>query len=212
MVFGFFIDVPLLTITFAFIVVFRKRLTAAIVRLGAPPILLCTLVAIPLIIFEEQIDCMPAWCGKVAVPPTLPFILIEVVVLALLIARLHATSLRKVILAFSVFGIGWEYFLGGLRGLEPSLVTVFIVPYVGLGYAFVSLLPISVFMNSTADGRASNGDSAEELETNNLPFEISVERYQEKNEVWSVDQNRQAREEEPKSGSMRGIPRPHSFV
>jgi hypothetical protein len=180
MVFGFLIDVPLLIITFAFIVVFRKRLSAAIVRLGAPPILLCTLVAIPLIVFEEQIDCMPAWCGRVPVPPTLPFILIEVVVLALLVAGLHATSLRKVILAFSVFGIGWEYFLGGLRGLEPSLVAIFIVPYVGLGYAFVSLLPISVFMSGMTAGHPSKSDSPGELQTNTLMVETSVEHDQEK--------------------------------
>lgn len=146
MVFGFLIDVPLLIIAFLLIAFFREKLTAAIVRLDAPAILLCALTAIPLIVFEEQIDCMPSWCGRVPIPPTLPFLLIEVIVLAVLVMYLRATSLPKVILAFSIYGVAWEYFLGGLRGLGPSLVAVFIIPYVGLGYAFISLLPISVFM------------------------------------------------------------------
>jgi hypothetical protein len=152
MVFGFLIDVPLLTIAFVLIVVYRDRMTAAIRRLDAPPILLCTLTAIPLIIFEEQIDCMPAWCGRVVVPPTLPFLLIEVIILAMLVTYLQSKNLRRAIFAFSVYGIAWEYFLGGLRGLEPSLVAIFIVPYVGLGYAFVSLLPVSVVMSHHGAG------------------------------------------------------------
>jgi hypothetical protein len=152
MVFGFLIDVPLLTITFVLIVVYRERMTAAIRRLGAPPILLCALTAIPLIIFEEQIDCMPSWCGRVVLPPTLPFLLIEVIVLAMLVTYLHSANLRRVIFAFSIYGIAWEYFLGGLRGLEPSLVAIFIIPYVGLGYAFISLLPVSVVMSDGGAG------------------------------------------------------------
>jgi hypothetical protein len=71
LVFGFLIDVPLLTITFLLVVILRSKLAGAVVRTKLPKFLLFLLVAIPLIVFEEQIDCMPSWCGKVAVPPTL---------------------------------------------------------------------------------------------------------------------------------------------
>jgi len=51
MVFGVFIDAPLLTGTFVLMMVFRKRLTGAVVRLGLPVIVLYALTSIPLIIF-----------------------------------------------------------------------------------------------------------------------------------------------------------------
>ncbi len=150
MVFGILIDVPLLLVTFALLYVCRARITALVSRLSAPPILLSVLTAVPLVIFEEQINCETAWCGKVVIPPTLPFVLVEIVVLGVLTTTLHARSLRRVIVAFCVFGVLWEYFLGGLRGLPPSLEAVFLVPYVALSYAFVSLLPISVLMRANA--------------------------------------------------------------
>ena len=49
---------------------FRKRLSSVIARLRLPPIALYLLLAVPLLIFEEQIDCQPSWCGAVAIPPT----------------------------------------------------------------------------------------------------------------------------------------------
>jgi hypothetical protein len=50
-------------------VLFRKRLTGAIVKLRLPVIVLYAPVSIPLIVFEEQIDCQTAWCGRVIIPP-----------------------------------------------------------------------------------------------------------------------------------------------
>lgn len=60
MVFGGFIDVPLLTIPFLLMVKFRNRLSNEISRLRLPVIALYFLPAVPLLIFEEQIDCQPA--------------------------------------------------------------------------------------------------------------------------------------------------------
>lgn len=150
MVFGILIDVPLLVITFALLYAYRRGIAGHVSRLSAPPILLSLLTAIPLVIFEEQINCEATWCGRVVIPPTVPFILIEIVVLGLLAVYLRARSLGRVIVAFCIFGVFWEYLLGGLRGLEPSLEAVFLVPYVALSYAFVSLLPISVLMEASA--------------------------------------------------------------
>ena len=150
MVFGFFIDVPLLTISFAIIAVFRMKLAGALTANRLPHFLLFLLAAVPLIIFEEQIDCMPAWCGKVAVPPTLYFLELEVLVLGLLAVFLRARSAPRVALAFSVYGIFFELIVGGLRGLQPSLAALFLVPYVGIGYAFVSLLPLEVLLGRRA--------------------------------------------------------------
>ena len=146
MVFGFLVDIPLLTATFVLILVFRRSLATTIARTGLPRFLLFLLLAIPLIIFEEQIDCMPAWCGKVVIPPTLYFLEFEMFVLGLLVVLLHSRSSLRVALAFSIYGVFFEYVVGGLRGLPPSLVALFLVPYVAMGYAFVSLLPLEVLL------------------------------------------------------------------
>ena len=81
MVFGILIDVPLIVGGFFLMFRLRKKLALDILRLKLPPLALYLILSVPLIIFEEQIDCMPAWCGAVAIPPTLPFILAEMLVL-----------------------------------------------------------------------------------------------------------------------------------
>ena len=81
MVFGALIDVPLIVGGFLLMFRYRKRLALTILRVKLPPLALYLLLSVPLIIFEEQIDCMPAWCGMVAIPPTLPFLLIEMLAL-----------------------------------------------------------------------------------------------------------------------------------
>jgi len=145
MVFGIFIDVPLLTIPFLLMIKFRGRLTSEISKLRLPLIALYVLVAIPLLIFEEQIDCMPAWCGTVVIPPTIPFLMLEMLVLGGLVLVLHAKNPLRVTLVFSIYGVLFELFLGGLVG-APILIAAILAPYVGMGYAFVSMLPLSVLM------------------------------------------------------------------
>lgn len=145
MVFGIFIDVPLIVGGFLPMFVYRKQLAARLSRIPIPVLALYMLLSVPLIIFEEQINCMPAWCGKVLIPPTLPFILVEMFILGLLALRLHLKSALRVTLAFSIFGVFWELLLGGLVG-APILVDLLIGPYVILSYAFISLLPLVLLL------------------------------------------------------------------
>ena len=156
MVFGVFIDVPLLTIPFLLMVKFRNRLSNEISRLRLPGIALYFLLAVPLLIFEEQIDCQPAWCGTVVIPPTIPFLLLEMLVLGGLVLVLHAKRPLRVTLVFSVYGVLFELFLGGLVG-APVLIAAILSPYVGMGYAFVSMLPLSVLMRGKDQGSTSAG-------------------------------------------------------
>ncbi|HME19457.1 MAG TPA: hypothetical protein VKF15_06970 [Nitrososphaerales archaeon] len=152
MAFGPAIDIPFIVGGFVLMAVYRKRLSSAILRIGLPAVLLFVLVSIPLIIVEEDIDCMPAWCNHVIVPPTLPFILFEVIVLGALTLLLGVRSLLRVMAAWCVFGVGWELTVGGLVG-APILVDVVIGPYVAIGYGYVALLPIQVLLDAKASGR-----------------------------------------------------------
>src|SRR3989441_3603836 len=54
-----FIDVPLIVGGFFIMFRFRKKLALTILRVKFPPLALYLVLSVPLIIFEEQIDCMP---------------------------------------------------------------------------------------------------------------------------------------------------------
>jgi len=156
LVFGVFIDVPLLTIPFLLMLKFRVRLSNVISGLRLPLIAIYALLAVPLLIFEEQIDCQPAWCGTVVIPPTIPFLLLEMLVLGGLVLVLHAKRPLRVTLVFSIYGVLFELFLGGLVG-APILIAAILAPYVGMGYAFGSMLLLSVLMKGKDRAPTSGG-------------------------------------------------------
>jgi hypothetical protein len=156
LVFGILIDVPLIVGGFLLMFRFRKKLALDILKVKLPPLALYLILSIPLIIFEEQIDCMPAWCGMVAIPPTLPFILVEMLVLGGIVMWRRAQNVLQVTLFFSIFGVFWEIFLGGLVG-APLIIIALLAPYVGVGYAFISMLPLTVLIEGetvSGDGKA----------------------------------------------------------
>ncbi len=114
------------------------------------------LLSVPLLIFEEQIDCQPSWCGSVVIPPTIPFLLLEMLILGGLVLMLHARSPLRVTLVFAIYGVLFELFLGGLVG-APILIAAILAPYVAMGYAFVSMLPLSVLMEGKGQPQKSAG-------------------------------------------------------
>ncbi|HME19727.1 MAG TPA: hypothetical protein VKF15_08340 [Nitrososphaerales archaeon] len=158
MVFGAVIDVPLIVGTFVIMLAFGRRLARALGRTRVPLILPYILISALLIVFEEDINCMPAWCGQVIIPPTLPFLMFEVMVLGLIATLLRTQSVPRLVLAYSVFGVAWEQTIGGLKG-APPLVDVIFIPYVALSYAFVSMLPLEVLLRS---GRLPRSASAQQ--------------------------------------------------
>jgi hypothetical protein len=160
LVFGILIDVPLIVGGFLIMFRFRKKLAIDILKVKIPPLALYMILSVPLIIFEEQIDCMPAWCGTVAIPPTLPFILVEMLLLGAIVLWRHAQNVLRVTFLFSVFGVFWEILVGGLVG-APFVIIVLLAPYVAVGYAFISMLPLKVLI----EGKASPGNGKASLPT-----------------------------------------------
>lgn len=136
---------------------FRERLSRAILRVKLPPLVLYLSLSVPLIIFEAQIDCMPAWCGEVVILPTLPFLLIELLALGGIVLWGQAKNVLRVTLFYSIFGVSWAVFFGGLLG-APLLIIALLAPYVAIGYAFGSMLPLTVLIEggSTTEGRKSS--------------------------------------------------------
>lgn len=105
MVFGFFIDVPIIVGGFLLMLFYRRQLTKALANVPIPVFVTGILLSVPLIILEEQIDCMRSWCGQVLIPPTLPFLFVEVIIVGLIALRIHAASAVRVVSVYSVFGV-----------------------------------------------------------------------------------------------------------
>lgn len=145
MVFGILIDVPIIVGGFLIMLFYRGRLTSILAKIPLPALATCVLISIPLIILEEQIDCMPTWCGRVLIPPTLPFLLLEVFAVSLIAVRAHSKSPVRVASVYGVLGVLWELLFGGLVG-APLVIAAIFAPYVWVGYAFVSLLPLSIVL------------------------------------------------------------------
>lgn len=135
---------------------YKGRISHQVLRVKLPPFALALILSVPLIIFEEQIDCMPAWCGAVLIPPTLPFLVIEILVLEGLVLWRKVRNVKRITLGYSIFGVLWEIFLGGLVGAPPLIIAI-IGPYVMVSYAFVSMLPLTILI----EGR----QRADELKT-----------------------------------------------
>ena len=142
----FFIKIILLLFAFILELVYLKQLTVWILKTGWPKMILYLLTAIPLLIFEEQIDCQPWWCGKVLIPPTLGILIIEVLVLALLSKLFRTKQPWWPAAAYAIFGIFFELTIGGLRGVNNPVILVLLIPWVALGYIFVSILPLSILL------------------------------------------------------------------
>jgi len=124
---------------------YRKQLAARLGRVKLPSIAVCMLLSVPLIMLEEQINCMSSWCGTVLIPPTLTILLVEIFGLGLISLTIHAKNAFRVTAAYSVFGVFIEASTGGLLGAGLLIALVF-APYVWISYGFISLWPISALI------------------------------------------------------------------
>lgn len=137
---------------------YRRKMASILLKVPLPALATSLVVSIPLIILEEQIDCMPAWCGQVLIPPTLPFLFVEVLTVALIALRFHSKNPIRVASVYSIFGVLWEVLFGGLVG-APILIALVFAPYVWIGYAFISLLPFSILLAKRNRGLSEPADS-----------------------------------------------------
>ena len=142
---SFFVKVVFLGAAFVVMACFRKRIAEYLSKIPLPAWALYFLTAIPLIIVEEDINCMASWCGTVFIPPTLPYLLIELAIVYVIWRVMKKRNIVPLCIAYCVFGIVWEMTLGGLRGASlPLPFYAFFVLWVGISYAFVSLLPLTI--------------------------------------------------------------------
>lgn len=141
----FFIKIGLLLFVFVLQLRYRKELAALILKIKLPVLVLYLLTAIPLIIFEEHINCSPDFCGKLVLPPTLLPLLLELLLVWLLIKIFKTQKILLPILIYSACGISYELLFGGLKNLpatNPFLY--FLIIWTGIGYAFLAIIPVTI--------------------------------------------------------------------
>ncbi|MCL5775183.1 MAG: hypothetical protein M1333_03145 [Patescibacteria group bacterium] len=151
MAFGPVIDVPLMSAAFVLVIKWKDRVVDFVAKTRLPRILSALLVSVPLLIFEEHINCGAYWCTKVWVPPTLWFLLIlELVFFGIVrLVKIKAVVWQTVLCSF--LGMLLEFFLGSARaGLhqlakEHMLVFLLLMVWVGFSYTFAYYLPLLIF-------------------------------------------------------------------
>ncbi len=120
------------------------------------PLLLTFLITAAIsIAFEEQINCHPNWCYQVLFPPTLIPILLQVSIVGILTKLLGLKSILWPTLVFVLFGIWFEFYQGGLKGLSLQPELFFWIIWVGLSYAFVVIVPLTLLAMSAKQQKNS---------------------------------------------------------
>lgn len=144
------IRIPLLLIPFGFIIKYRTLLVSLITRIKLPAILLALISSIPLIIFEEHINCGAFGCTNVFLPPTLLFLLVLELLFFLILKVLPIKKVVSQTIFLSLLGFVFEFTVGSastdLHSLlfANPLIFLFILLWVGVSYAFVLYIPLLV--------------------------------------------------------------------
>ena len=142
----------LLVIIFLFCALNRRRLSALIRKIKLPALVLYFAASVPLIIVEELVNCSPAWCHRVLVPPTLLPVLFFMLFLMIGVKLTHPKTAWIPSLVFAAAGMVFEFMLGGakaeLHALLASSPLAFslIEIWVGFSYVFVSLVPLTILI------------------------------------------------------------------
>ena len=151
-------QVSLLVLIFMLVSTLRKRISLVLDKTRINTFVLYILSSFIFILMEEQINCQPAWCLKTVIPPTVPFLLAQTLVVYLVAELLwrykamssaEADNLVVLLLAilYGVFGVLWEYFLGqagkALFAQGPISASFFVL-YVMASYILIVLVPLTV--------------------------------------------------------------------
>lgn len=146
-----FVDIPLLIFTFSLILKFRKPIANKIRRTRIPKFILYIITILPLMIYEENINCLPTGC--VPIPPTIPYLMKLCIILGILAWIFRAKKIRTPIILFSLFGILVEFTYGAgavlLRAMlfspQAPLAILYMVE-IGISYAFFVIIPLTIFI------------------------------------------------------------------
>lgn len=134
--------------TFVLIVIFRERIAGWFLRLPGPVFPKFLISSLPFMLIEENVNCLPTGCQLI--PPTIPFLLVFVLVLGFIVhrrVRQGRTQMLWPIILFSLFGILVEYSIGASSATLRTLLNplgIFMFFWIGLSYAYFVVVPLTI--------------------------------------------------------------------
>ena len=129
----------------AFILLFRYRhpLMRFLLTFRYPMFFVYVASALPLMIFEENINCLPSGCHFI--PVTIPFLLLFIIVLYSIVRFSRVESLSKILIPACMMGVLWEAVFG-VAAAEfqalPLIQFLYIALWTWMSYAFFTLIPL----------------------------------------------------------------------
>lgn len=154
MAFGPLFAVPALIIIFAILLRYKNLIVNAAMKIKIPGILLALLTAVPLLIIEEHINCGAYGCAVVILPPTIWFLLAEMLLFFFIFRGLRINNMRWQLAIYGIYGMAYEFLFGGSKtGLHQLAATNFltfalIILWVGFSYVFIIYFPL-IILNKT---------------------------------------------------------------
>ncbi|MBU6447496.1 hypothetical protein KGQ24_01480 [Patescibacteria group bacterium] len=165
MAFGPFFAVPALIIIFAISVRYKNLIVDAASKIKIPRIWLALLTAIPFLIVEEHINCGAYGCAVVVLPPTIWFLLAEMLVFLFIFQTFHIHKMGWQLATYGIFGTAFEFFLGsgktGLHTLASSnpLIFIFMILWICFSYIFLIYFPL-IILNQPGGHKPDNKNAA----------------------------------------------------
>jgi len=133
---------------FGLSILFRKKIASQIKRIHLPKFALYLISSLPLIIFEENINCLPTGC--VLFPSTIPILLFFVLCLGLIVKIFKIKRVSIATLIFSLFGLAFELAISPNLSAQyfayPLLELIFGTYWVMVSYAFLAIIPLTVLI------------------------------------------------------------------
>jgi len=141
---GFIPDVLFLGITFFFLVKYREKIASWLLKIPLPNYVTFLLTIFVLSVIEENINSGFPFFIIPFIPWTVPILMLQVMILAWAMNK-WASSIKWPLIIYMIFGVLWEMVLGGLRGqlgVIPLWLYLFMIFWVALSYAYVSIIPL----------------------------------------------------------------------
>jgi len=143
---SFFDDLVLL-ISFFVIIKHKDKLSDWFLKLKLPFWAVYILGALPFMLFEENVNCLPSGCR--AVPLTIPFLIVFLFILLFFITKLKLKKFWPIVTTFSIFGVLFEFFFGAASAVFkslPFLWLLIVALWTWLSYAFFTIVPVNVVL------------------------------------------------------------------
>lgn len=117
----------------------------------APELLLIIIALFPFMMFEENINCFPPEQGGCKLfPMTYPFLIIETLILYWIAKRRKVKKAWPIVSIASFLGVLWEITVGVSAAAFlalPPLVFSLIFAWTWMSYAFIFLIPITLYVD-----------------------------------------------------------------